>query len=335
MNYITNEKILSNILKLYNRVTNNTININTLENLIKDKKENKEIIKEKYLNCLLYPELSKGCKIPSTIPVPSCSFQIHNTITLNTNDKGNLCFLFNPFFLYDSNLHNTTYDGKPIEFATSLLVNKNDSLTGTEPNPNFFPNNIGQGIPNIYNQYRIVSAAIVVRYIGCMDITSGVIGGAIIFDDDIYPSYKTSEVVSMTRNIAKYGNFDLAMDSYYHQETNCVNGIRLVYFPIDNTYEEYQKFYANLSGNNNTFKGLTKNGFQQMVYVLGAPPSTACFKVDIYCNFEGLPNATALNYLPIGNNSSILSNEDKAIIYQNIQTKSITDANRLQLKIMK
>ena len=43
----------------------------------------------------------------------------------------------------------------------------------------------------------------------------------------------------------------------------------------------------------------TKKGFQKMVYVLGAPPNSACFKVDIYCNFETLPNAEFLNYMPI------------------------------------
>lgn len=30
-----------------------------------------------YLNNLLHPERCKGVKIPSPIPVPSCSFQLH------------------------------------------------------------------------------------------------------------------------------------------------------------------------------------------------------------------------------------------------------------------
>ena len=57
-------------------------------------------------------------------------------------------------------------------------------LTGTQPNNNFRPININQCIPDVYDQYRLVSASIVVKYIGRLDIVSGVIGGAIIFDEN-------------------------------------------------------------------------------------------------------------------------------------------------------
>ena len=53
----------------------------------------------RYLNNLLHPEKCKGVKIPSAVPVPSCSFQLHNCITVRTNSVGNLAIMFNPFFL--------------------------------------------------------------------------------------------------------------------------------------------------------------------------------------------------------------------------------------------
>ena len=52
-----------------------------------------------YLNNLLVPEKCKGGKIPSPIPVPSCSFQLHNCVTLSPNSNGNIAILFNPYFL--------------------------------------------------------------------------------------------------------------------------------------------------------------------------------------------------------------------------------------------
>ena len=52
-----------------------------------------------YLDNLLHPEKCKNVKIPSPIPVPSCAFQLHNSITVSTNSSGNLGIVFNPFFL--------------------------------------------------------------------------------------------------------------------------------------------------------------------------------------------------------------------------------------------
>ena len=35
--------------------------------------------------------------------MPSCSFQLHNSIALTTNSNGNLAIYFNPFFLASDN----------------------------------------------------------------------------------------------------------------------------------------------------------------------------------------------------------------------------------------
>ena len=64
------------------------------------------------------------------------------------------------------------------EFFTTFAYNNNDSLTSNSSDSNFSILNIGQGIPPVYDQFRLVSASlIVVKYIGRMNITSGVIGG--------------------------------------------------------------------------------------------------------------------------------------------------------------
>ena len=68
---------------------------------------------------------------------------------------------------------------------------------------------------------------------------------------------------------------------------------------------------------------LYKSGFNQFVYVLGAPPSSSCFKVDIYCNFECLPNASFLNYLPLSTTPGAMSNYDKKTTIGIVQQKPI------------
>ena len=288
-----------------------------------------------YLNNLLYPEKCRNVRIPSPIPVPSCSFQLHNCITLSTNSSGNLAFMFNPFFLGDqSDLQE--FIGTTPQWLSTLWVNNNDTLVGNQPDDHFIPINIGQVIPNVYDQYRLVSASLVVKYIGRLDIVSGVIGGAIIYEDNPTIGANFSNEVrnfsSANPSLAKYGNFDLAMDSFYRQENLCLEGLRMLYFPLDNSYEEYTKL-AGTSLLTEEYNGtltfsikdsdLYKAGFNQFVYVLGAPPNSSCFKVDIYCNFECLPNATFLNYLPLSTTPGAMSNYDKKTTIGIVQQKPI------------
>ena len=359
------KKMLSYLVELHNASGRNIIDINKFENVVQALQQINSENEYDYLNSLLHPEKCKGVKIPSPIPVPSCAFQLHNTVTLSTNNSGNLAFVFNPFFLYDKNLEGQQIDyisvddqevSALLDYASSFYFCNDQYLDGhTAGVPTWQPINLGQGIPNVYNQYRLVSASLIVRYIGRMDITSGVIGGAIVYDESVYPGMKLKNNYNLSPygNLAKYSNFDLAMDSFYHQETNCVNGLREIYFPLDNTYEEYTKNIGSTSEltknvNQNfeviatpaagtrlgslgatCFLGKGKHGFQQMVYVLGAPPSSACFKVDVYCNFETLPNAEFLNYMPISLSPRTISPQIKKESIEIVQSNPITDLNHI------
>ena len=232
---------------------------------------------------------------------------------------------------------------------TSLMVNNDDSLTGTEANNNWRPLNINQIIPPVYDQYRLVSASVVVKYIGRLDIVSGVIGGAIIFDESPYLNgtgwsktgngtdtindLSPSQVNLKNPNLEKYGNFDLAMDSYYHQENLCLEGIRQLYFPLDNSYEEYAKLLNQTCIEEFIFNSPQanvveldtdnyKSGFNFFIYTLGAPAG-ACLKLDIYCNFECLPNASFLNYMPVSVSNYSITNQDKKEAISIVQEKPI------------
>jgi len=344
--------MLSYLVRLYEAINGEKLDFTNVKSAVDALAKFNKKAEYNYLNNLLHPEKCKGVKIPSPIPVPSCSFQLHNCVTLSTNASGNLAFIFNPFFLGNSDdlTMDFTYPGgsriTKANYLSTLWVNNNDTLTGHEPNTNWGPVNIGQCIPAVYDQYRLVSASIIVKYIGRLDITSGVIGGAIIYDDNksIGANFTVTDTGgaetnfnSSGRAFAKYGNFDLAMDSFYHQENLCLEGMRELYFPLDNSYEEYTKlaradditvmelqpagtgFYINDTD-------VYKSGFNQFVYVLGAPPSSACFKVDIYCNYESLPNASFLNYLPLSMNASSISNIEKKNAISVIQQRPIMSA---------
>ena len=355
---------LSYIARLYQSINGEKMNFENIKNSVDALAQFNEKQEYNYLNNLLYPERCKGVKIPSPVPVPSCSFQLHNCVTLKTNSSGNLCMYFNPFFLakQDNNPiknYNLEYTGMgnldnfsavPDYFST-FYVNESSTLNGHEENSFWHPIDIGQQIPPIYNQYRLVSASIIVKYIGRLDIASGVIGGGVVFDEtqevgckinlsgDINGLHEETYGTDVVNFLKKYGNFDLIMDSFYHQENLCIEGMRGLYFPIDNSYEEYiklldpQEIKYGFKINNLTSvkddlsilsnENYIKNGFGYMIYVLGAPPSSSCFKVDIYCNFECLPNAEFLNYLPLTLNLDPTTSEEKKEASIIIQQKPI------------
>ena len=345
---------LSYLNNLYKELKSNKLDLTQIKNNIDALQQFNSTQQYDYLNNLLYPEKCKGVKIPTPIPVPSCSFQLHNCVTLSTNSSGNLGILFNPYFLADSTLLDTIYvdptvEGttRKIEYVTSLYINNNDNLTGSTADNNWKPINIGQVIPNVYDQYRLVSASLVIKYIGRLDIASGVLGGAIVFDEltgfggSIATTSEIGGVTTTVRNnivpdnLAKYGNFDLAMDSFYHQENLCLEGIRELYFPIDNSFEEYVKtmngehlqlIKDKISSGKGAYladQDYVKNGFNWMVYVLGAPANNACFKLDMYLNFECLPNASFMNYLPLTLSPMGTSSDEKRKANLIIQQKPI------------
>ena len=80
---------------------------------------------------------------------------------------------FNPFFLASDNTESQPCkgpNGKIVEhvychpiYYSSFFVCNNGYLNGRQP-VDFQPINIGQCIPEVYNQYRLVSASIVVKF---------------------------------------------------------------------------------------------------------------------------------------------------------------------------
>ena len=69
-----------------------------------------------------------------------------------------------------------------------------------------------------------------------------------------------------------------------------------------------------------------------MIYTLGAPPDKVSFKVDIYCNFECLPNAEFLNYLPLSINVDSTTQEQKKEATLIIQQKPIMKINETETR---
>ena len=348
--------LITKLSNLRNTLNKENLNMKSVRQQINEISKFDQIQNFDYLSNMLRPEKAKGCKIPSQIPVPSCAFQLHNSITLSTNATGNLAVMFNPFFLASNTAlgvklatdGNAAYSHK---FLSSLWVNRDDSLTGAASNDHWVPYDIGQVIPPVYEQYRLVSASMVVKYIGRLDTVQGLVGGAIFFDDSIDMGggvfvgaaedtpYNPNGDVTLTEcpALSKYGNFDLAEDSFYQCQNMTLEGVRELYFPVDNSFEEYHKTMDNTiinaqGGDEAPYEyavneDVFRSGFNWFFYATGAPFNSNCFKLDIYCNFECLPNAQFLNYMPISLNPYRTLPEEKQKVIYMLQQKPIMKSN--------
>ncbi len=295
------KKLLEFMVNMHNVLKGDKISIDSFANIVEAIQSMKGEQEWDYLNALVHPERAKGAKIPSSIPVPSSSFQLHNSVQISTNSSGNACILFNPYYLASAGAGSTLY------------LNNSPGLTGSSANNGFVPINIGQVIPPVYNEFRVVSASIVVKYVGRFDIVQGVIGGAIVFDQNITEGDSNASQPNQT--LAKYGDFNLAMDAFYTQENMTLNGIRELYFPLDSTFEQY------------IVTGNAKTGFGSMIYILGGVPSSSSYKVDIYVNYECLPDSAFLNYIPTSlcTSTSSVSMDRKQDAVKAVQQHAITD----------
>lgn len=348
-----NKKMKEYLKQLYYLLTNKYLDFIKIGKIIDcitelDKKKGNS-----YFDSLLQPEINKGIKIPSVIPIPSCVFQFHNYFTITPNNKGNFAFIFNPFFLgnIEANKFKEEFTigrlkATTTNFLSTFFLNNSNSLNGISDNDNFTPIDINQLLPNVYEQYRLVSSSVQLKYTGRIDKISGILGASIIYDpiDIIGVNYNVVTSTNppiryrrtgITSKLAKYGNFDLAIDSSYHHENPTIDGIRAIYFPLDNAYEEFTKITETemmqykVIDNATEFtiqdKDNYKAGFNFFFYGLGTPGEEACFKIDIFSNFECLPNSTFLNYLPISNKVENISSSEKKENIKFVQSNAIKD----------
>ena len=349
--------------------------INSINNLIHINDKDKY----RYLNALLNPEKIKDVKIPSKIPIPSCTFQLHSSIRIPGNN--NFRFMFNPFFLYDEsycyeNVNTIERFDKfygpygeyefyadikssdkgigyyfPLSYTTMVNIYKQD----WSDDKNIYTKgmNINQGVPHLYKQYRLVSASMTVKYVGPIDQANGIIGGAIITEDDNHITSNCEMKVgrnayntggSQNEMYYKYYDYNTVINSVYHQQNKCIDGLRLLYFPLDNSYEEFVDVFTPNNVKTTGFVQIYgnktkcfleadknfKNGFNFYIYFLNNYPrfdGADRYKVDIYCNFECLPLTEFMNIIPINLNINYISDNEKKQMIKYIQGKPITKLN--------
>lgn len=367
------KEMLIKLNELYNSLDNKDRNIDEIINKIKKIIDYKNEDKIKYLNSLLNPEQYKDVKMPSTIPIPSCTYSFHTSFITQPNNDGIFRYIINPNFLYKQrmkdlnsnhlivgerdevilnsfrergkNYYTVDYLSSGIQFSD---YDKGMHIEGIPGSLQANSINLNQNVPDIYLKYRLVSASVIIKYIDKLEKSSGIIGGTIVIDkmnniaghgEMITGGY--GYITDFTdKNIFKYYDIKLIRNTFYYKEVNCIDGLKLVYFPIDNSYEEfvdiididdvtnfdlynvgkmYGRPFSKISLElNDNYKG----GFYFYFFTEGGTPGTK-YKIDLYCNFECLPNLNKFNYLSYNTNNMNITNNEKQEIINIIQNKPI------------
>lgn len=319
------------INKLKFLLNSDTINLRNVQKEVNEIQTFKENQNYDYLRGLLYPEKSQGIRIPSQIPQPTSCFQWRSTYAFKPNAKGCYYFVFNPFFLYDESaigklipyapsIGGTVYQWYMAQYLSTFWMCDDVNLDGTsEYNVVMAARNVQQAVPGLYNSYRLVSASLILKYIGPLEEAQGVIGGGIDYSfinrvggrfyqyaGQPYDPNAVSYGMN-TNKFSKFTNFDNIRNLTYSTENSVLEGLRMLYFPVDNKADCFIKSFNGIqavgiydAGNFCVLppKDQYKTGFSWIGYVQDVNPNSN-FRLDITCNFEAIPNAKYLDYIPV------------------------------------
>lgn len=329
-----------NIDKLKELLNSNKLNLSCIKKEIEALKDLDNDHEIEYLKDLLDPINRKNVKIPSKNPVPTVTVQMKSYSDIKLDYGGETLVSICPYFLADNTYYNKNILYHIEDDTYEFHVKKLSTCCQFNIPPIYDENelifNLNKIIePGIYIKYRLVSAALKVIYTGSIGGACGTIEGGISLENDnkilcfgriveeAEPEDPHGQIVP---SVYAYENdfVDSINKMIYHKENNCINGLTMIYFPVDNSYLEFCDIVRNddiywpgeniqshyhgarpvLCCNDKCFKG----NFRWLVHILNGPITQSnCFRFEMYCNFECIPSPKVLNYMPVSINTYFLN----------------------------
>lgn len=368
-------KFIDGLGKLKTDLNEKVLHLNMIQRDIQQLSSYVDSSAYQYMQDLLHPETRAGVKVPSKVPVPSTTFQLNTTYMIRTSRGCAMCVNINPFFLASDYLMNEyhswkggngqTWKGFWCKYLTSGLLVRGETYNGTQDTYLYPVNkmaiwtnyNLQQTVPDgLYTMYRLVSASLNVRYTGSIEKASGFLGGSITFeknDGTVYgrvyrsindPVYNPNATTYATRGDPTNNDnmlFNVIRNAPYNYEGPLLDGVRLLYFPPDKSFEEFYPLvnYGNIREVYYPEKlplfaatdwepyfvsDAVKSGFNWYVYGGGLPYRESCIRLELCCNFECLPAAKFTNYMPIRPETRYIDAKEKKQVLNEVMKHSVT-----------
>ena len=199
--------------------------------------------KELYTKSLLYPELYSA-KVPGPLPISSATASLRDNFTITPNNTGKFLMIIDVFSRYAKLYTADDLDGTG---NGTVSVKQWDFNT------------------NVIDQYRLVSAGVIVRYYGNFNQMSGLFVSAVTSDPSGAVDFK---------------NFQNIEDLTNKYISKCVDGVKMIYTPMDNRAVEFRPSNT-WTNDDHPCKG------QYLLVMYGDLfPNTNCIRIDYYRNYE-------------------------------------------------
>jgi len=257
---------------LYTSLTGKTFDVNKTVNILDMLMKMKEDMTKKYLYSLLFPEKSKGSRIPSKFPVPSATFQQDDFLLVTTNSLGNFVVQWSPQNLSASTSNN------------EIVLNNAATLTGLNNDSNYVTQTcLTNSLVTNWQAFRVVSACMVVQYVGSFTALQGTFGAGLDISSTNTNSYDTN-----------YSNFSNIDDRLWSQTTRVDEGLKICYFPKD--YDDLSYIRANQNPNTNSLA----TSVRLLLYGQSLPPNSQCIRIDFFKNVEAIPGPAFADIVDVG-----------------------------------
>lgn len=219
---IYEKKTLKNIGLLYGLLKdkNSTIDYNKFIKIIDNISKDKNDREKDYLIALFFPERIKHINAILDFPIPTYCYNQNSSCRITPNVHGNFLIQAICPILLDSD-----------NASSSIYINNHDDLDGIVKDENiahYKPLSFTRCIKGAFNAYILQAFKISVKYIGAIDYTSGIFGGA----------YFISTVSSLQPDI-NVSLFDYIDDSMNAVKTDTVDGLNVIYYPLDKSYNNF------------------------------------------------------------------------------------------------
>jgi hypothetical protein len=257
---------------LYKELVGKQLDTKKILNTIEILNQIKQDLTKRYLYSLLFPEKSKGCRIPTKFPVPSATFQLTDFIIITPNSSGNFVVQWCPQNLAASTALN------------EVVVNTANTLTGMNSDITYVTSTaLTNALVTQWQAFRVVSACMVVQYVGSFVNLQGTFGGGLDISASNSNSYD-----------ANYSNFSNIDDRLWSQISRVDEGLKVVYFPKD--YNDLSFIRPNQTPSQN---GLA-SAVRLLVYGQSLPVSTQCIRIDFIKNVEAVPGVSFADVVETG-----------------------------------
>lgn len=213
--------------------------------MVSELKAFRESAKNLYIRSVLNPECHVA-KVPSRMPVESAVASLRYNLTITPNASGKFLLVIDPFYSQGYLYQDATVNGNGAGVVTNVTFAQD---------------------PALIDQWRLVSSSVILKYYGNFNQMSG-----------LFVAATTSNVSAATATT--YLTFSNVEDLTNKQVLKCIDGVKMVYSPMDEKATEFQ--------NISSYTGGTHPCRWQYLFVIYGDlfPNAGFIRCDFFRNIE-------------------------------------------------